>query len=128
MIPETPTLLYIVDDGALARRVEHGLTRLGFSVLCAKNSAESLKRIEQGGVDVIALDQCVPGLDGLKMLARILAIVDAPPVVFVTASQDSSIAVAALKAGAADCLVKDAQSDFIPVLQAAVSGALGQAR
>ena len=128
MTLKTPTLLYIVDDDALARGVEHGLTRLGFSVLCAKNSAEGLKRIGQGGVDVVALDQCVPGLDGLKMLARILAVVDAPPVVFVTASQDSSIAVAALKAGAADCLVKDVQGDFIPLLQAAVSGALRQAR
>src|SRR5215471_870860 len=128
MIPETPTLLYIVDDGALARQVEHGLTRLGFSVLCAKNGDEGLKRIGQGGVDVVALDQCVPGPDGLQMLARILAVPDAPPVVFVTASQDSSIAVAALKAGAADCLVKDEQADFIPLLRAAANGALWQAR
>ena len=52
---------------------------------------------------------------------------DAPPVVFVTASQDSAIAVTALKAGAADYLVKDVQGDFIPLLQVAVYGALRQA-
>ena len=56
-----------------------------------------------------------------------MAIPNAPPVVFVTASQDSAIAVTALKAGAADYLVKDTQGDFIPLLQVAVNGALRQA-
>jgi len=48
-------------------------------------------------------------------------------VVFVTASQDSAIAVTALKAGAADYLVKDIQGEFIPLLHVAVAGALRQA-
>jgi len=48
--------------------------------------------------------------------------------VFVTASQDSKIAVTALKAGADDYLVKDTQGDFIPLLHVAVEGALRQAR
>jgi two-component sensor histidine kinase len=69
----------------------------------------------------------MPGLDGLETLEQILKIPDAPPVVFVTASQDSAIAVTALKAGAADYLVKDVQGDFIPLLQVAVTGALKQA-
>jgi two-component sensor histidine kinase len=86
-----------------------------------------LKRLEQGGIDVVALDQYMPGLDGLETLERIMAMANAPPVVFVTASQDSSIAVTALKAGAADYLVKDARGDFIPLLLAAVDGALRQA-
>jgi two-component sensor histidine kinase len=80
-----------------------------------------------GGIDVIALDQFMPGLDGLETLERILAIPNAPPVVFVTASQDSSIAVTALKAGAADYLVKDVKGDFIPLLHVAAEGALRQA-
>ena len=51
---------------------------------------QGLERLQQGGIDVIALDQYMPGLDGLETLEQILAIPDAPPVVFVTASQDSS--------------------------------------
>jgi len=69
----------------------------------------------------------MPGLDGLETLEQIMAIADAPPVVFVTAAQDSAIAVTALKAGAADYLVKDVRGDFIPLLQVAVNGALRQA-
>jgi two-component sensor histidine kinase len=124
----TPTLLYIDDDEAMARLVERGLTRLGFKVVHAASGTDGLDRIAQGGIDVVALDQYMPGLDGLETLERILAIANAPPVVFVTAAQDSKIAVTALKAGAADYLVKDTLGDFIPLLHVAIDGALRQAR
>jgi two-component sensor histidine kinase len=124
----TPTLLYIDDDETLARLVDRGLTRQGFKVVRAASGTDGLDRLQQGGIDVIALDQYMPGLDGLETLERILAIPNAPPVVFVTASQDSTIAVTALKAGAADYLVKDTLGDFVPLLHVAIDGALRQAR
>ena len=98
MNAETPTLLYIDDDKALARLVDRGLTRLGLKVVHANGGADGLDRLAPGGIDVVALDQYMPGLDGLETLERILAIPNAPPVVFVTAAQDSQIAVTALKA------------------------------
>jgi two-component sensor histidine kinase len=128
MNPTTPTLLYIDDDAAMARLVDRGLTRLGFRVVHADSGTRGLDRLAQGDIDVIALDQYMPGLDGLETLERIMAVPNAPPVVFVTAAQDSSIAVTALKAGAADYLVKDVHGDFIPLLQVAIDGALRQAR
>src|SRR5467141_163757 len=128
MTTTAPTLLYIDDDAALARLVDRGLTRLGLTVVHAASGQAGLDRLAQGGIDVIALDQYMSGLDGLETLERILAVPDAPPVVFVTASQDSSIAVTALKAGAADYLVKDTLGDFIPLLQVALDGALRQAQ
>jgi two-component sensor histidine kinase len=131
MNQRTPTLLYIDDDGALARLVDRGLTRRGYKVLHAASGEEGLELIRRagttGGIDVVALDQYMPGLDGLETLEQIMAIPGAPPVVFVTASQDSSIAVTALKAGAADYLVKDVKGDFIPLLLVAAEGALRQA-
>jgi two-component sensor histidine kinase len=123
----TSTLLYIDDDEALARLVTRGLTRLGFNVVHAGSGEAGLARLREGGIDVIALDQYMPGLDGLETLAQILKTPNAPPVVFVTASQDSKIAVTALKAGAADYLVKDTLGDFIPLLHVAIEGALKQA-
>jgi two-component sensor histidine kinase len=123
-----PTLLYIDDDETLGRLVDRGLTRQGFNVVRVASGTDGLDRLQQGGIDVIALDQYMPGLDGLETLERILAIPNAPPVVFVTASQDSTIAVTALKAGAADYLVKDTLGNFIPLLQVAIDGALRQAR
>jgi two-component sensor histidine kinase len=127
MSTTSPTLLYIDDDEALARLVDRGLTRRGLTVVHAASGQEGLDRIAQGDIDVVALDQYMPGLDGLETLEQILQIPGAPPVVFVTASQDSAIAVTALKAGAADYLVKDIHGEFIPLLQVAVNGALRQA-
>src|SRR6202011_6409546 len=98
-----------------------------FKVVHAAGGTEGLDRLAQGGIDVIALDQYMPGLDGLETLERTLAIPKAPPVVFVSAAQNSSIAVTALKAGAADYLVKDVHGDFIPLLQVACDNALRQA-
>jgi two-component sensor histidine kinase len=123
-----PTLLYVDDDAALARLVTRGLSRAGFTVEHAPDGAAGIARLRQGGIDVVALDQYMPGLDGLETLAQILQMPDPPPVVFVTASQDSSIAVTALKAGAEDYLVKDTHGDFITLLQVAVNGALERGR
>src|SRR5260370_2347910 len=83
------TLLYIDDDPALARLVERGLTRQGFAVVHAAGGEAGLARLAQGGIDVIALDQYMPGLDGIETLERILESPDAPPVLFLTASNDS---------------------------------------
>jgi two-component sensor histidine kinase len=127
MNAETPTLLYIDDDAVLARLVERGLKRQGIRVVHALSGEAGLARLGEGGIDVVALDQTMPGLDGIETLERIQAIADAPPVVFVTASRDSKIAVTALKAGAVDYLVKDAQGDFLPLLHVAVDSALKQA-
>ncbi len=127
MKPSAPLILYIDDDADLARLVERGLKRQGFAVEHAVDGVSGLARIRQGGIGVVALDQHMPGLDGLETLAEILKIPDAPPVIFVTGSQDSKIAVTALKAGASDYLVKDVQGEFIALLDVAAKGALEQA-
>jgi two-component sensor histidine kinase len=108
--------------------VERGLKRQGFNVVHAADGASGIARLADGNIDVIALDQHMPGLDGLETLEKIMGIPTAPPVVFVTASQDSKTAIAALKAGAADYLVKDTQGDFIALLGVALNSALEQAR
>ena len=80
MTTATPTLLYIDDDATLARLVDRGLTRLGLKVVHAASGAAGLERMKRGDIDVVALDQYMPGLDGLETLEQIMAIPDAPPV------------------------------------------------
>jgi two-component sensor histidine kinase len=128
MTLSSPTLLYIDDDEALGHLVARGLKRQGYCVEHVLSGEAGLARLRRGGIDVVGLDQYMPGLDGLETLEQIQTIPNPPPVVFVTASQDSSIAVTALKAGAADYLVKDTQGDFIPLLHVAADQALKQDR
>jgi len=68
MTTAKPTLLYIDDDETLARLVDRGLTRIGLEVVHAASGPAGLERLKQGGIDVVALDQYMPGLDGLETL------------------------------------------------------------
>lgn len=121
-------LLYIDDDAGLRRLVQRALEREGFAVETAEDGECGLARVAEGGIDVVALDQIMPGLDGLATLARLRATASPPPVVFVTGTQDSRVAIAALKAGASDYVIKDISGEFIPLLTAAIESAHANAR
>jgi FixJ family two-component response regulator len=58
----------------------------------------------------------MPGRDGLSTLEGLRALPDCPPMVYVTGSEESRIAVAALKAGAQDYVVKAVGEDFFDLL------------
>ena len=93
------------------------MRRVGIETALARSGAEGTALAASGRFDVIALDHYMPGLDGLMVLAALQALPDVPPVVFVTASEEPRVAVAALKAGAADFIVKDVQGAFLELLE-----------
>lgn len=123
-----PRLLYIDDDEGLARLIQKDLTRHGFEVVCARDGATGLVALQGGRFDLIALDHYMPARDGLDILPEIRALAEAPPVIYVTGAQDGRLAVAALKAGAADYVIKDVSSDFPAMLRAAAEQALAAER
>src|SRR3954464_1604101 len=104
------------------------LERRGYAVETAQDGAGGLARLAAGGIDAVALDHYMPGQDGLETLAAIQALPDPPPVIYVTATQEGRVAVAALKAGAADYVVKDVQGEFLTLLAAAVEQAVAAVR
>ena len=113
-------VLYIDDDPALCRLVQKDLQRQGYIVEIATDGASGVARIAQGGIDVVALDHYMPNQDGLETLASIRSLAEPPPVIYVTAMQEGRVAVAALKAGAADYVAKDVQGEFLVFLQRAI--------
>jgi len=118
-------LLYIDDDPGLGRLVQKGLERRGFSVDCVTDGAAGLERLRNDApYDAVALDHYMPGQDGLAVLAEIHALPDPPPVVYVTGTQESAVAVAALKAGAGDYVVKSIGSEFTQLLEVAIMQAI----
>jgi CheY-like chemotaxis protein len=121
-------LLYIDDDVALGRLIQRRLERRGFIVECATSGAEGIAKAEALPFDVIAIDHYMPGQDGLEAMESLLALPAPPPVVYVTGSDESRIAVAALKAGAADYVVKTASDDFIDLLASALAQAVAQVK
>lgn len=124
MEAEAPKLLYIDDDEGFARLLSRSLSKLGFVVEWVGNGAEGLGRLSEQDFDVIALDHFMPGLSGEETLAGIIALPDPPPVVYVTASDETQVAVAALKAGAADYVTKDTGRGFFDLLAAILMQAI----
>lgn len=122
-------LLYIDDDRGLSRLVEKEFGRHDYIVTCAPDGDSGLERLRAGeAFDVCALDHYMPGRDGLDVLPDILALEAPPPVVYVTGAQDGRIAVAALRAGAADYVIKDVSEDFTALLRNAVEDAVRRRR
>ena len=124
--PGVTRLLYIDDDAALRRLVQRNLSRQGYEVVLAEGGADGLAMLKRERFDVIALDHFMPGKEGLDVLAEIRPIADHPPVVYVSGSDEGRIAIAALKAGASDYVIKDVGGVFIELLQNAIDGAVEQ--
>lgn len=119
-----PVVLYVDDDAGLCRLADKDLTRHGYRVETAGDGEAGLARLRAGGIDVVALDHHMPGRTGLEIMAEINTMPDAPPVVYVTGEAQGRVAIAALKAGAADYVIKEASEDFFPLLRAAIASAL----
>lgn len=127
---EVIRLLYIDDDRGLSRLVEKELGRHGYAVTCAPDGDAGLDLLiaRPGQFDAVALDHYMPGREGLDVLPDIIALTDPPPVVYVTGAQEGRIAVAALRAGAADYVIKDVSEDFTALLRNAVEEAVRRLR
>src|SRR5665213_521704 len=124
----TARLLYVDDDPALARLVQRSLGRRGYEVEHVSTTADGLARLGKGGIDIVALDHNLPTGTGLDFLAELKEQPNRPPVVYVTGVTDADVAVAALKAGAADYVAKTTGQEFFELLASAVDQALEKAR
>ena len=122
------SILYIDDDPGLARLVQKALARRGYSVETASSSEQGLARLDKGGIDVVALDHFLPIGTGLDFLHELKSRPSPPPVVYVTGSAEAAVAVAALKAGAADYVAKAIGPEFLELLGTAIDQAIEKAR
>jgi two-component sensor histidine kinase len=122
-----PRILYIDDDPGVRRLATRSLERRGYGVAPAASGAEGLSMAEREPFDLIAVDHYMPGMDGLETLSRLRALPAPPPVVYVTGSEESRIAIAALKAGAADYVVKTIGDEFFDLLAASFAQVLSHA-
>ena len=127
-VPRATRLLYIDDDAGLRRLVQRALARQGYEVVLAEGGAEGLALLTREKFDAIALDHFMPDKEGLEVLAEIRATSDPPPVIYASGSDEGRIAIAALKAGATDYVIKDVGGVFIELLQNAIDSAVEQDR
>jgi DNA-binding response OmpR family regulator len=123
--PSSPARILVVDDEEGVRAGLCWSLRLsGYQVDEASSGPQALASLLQNTFDLILLDIRMPSMDGVELMARVRQQQPDLAIVVLTGHATVDSAVAAVKAGASDYLLKPVS---IQDLQAAVSKAL-QAR
>ncbi len=117
-------VLYIDDDEGLARLLKRTLSAEGMTVHHADSGRSGVDRLKSETFDVVALDHNLISETGLDLIPEIQSIADAPPIIYVTGSDDVRVAVAALKAGAVDYVWKDVDGHYRELLVQSIKAAL----
>lgn len=108
-----PTRVLVVDDVDLFRTgLGAALTDAGFEVCGeARNAEGAVTAAETLQPDVVVLDILMPGLSGLEVVGKILAVAPDSRVVMLTGSESEEDLLECIRAGARGYLVKDTNFD-----------------
>jgi PAS domain S-box-containing protein len=121
-------ILYVEDEiphVELTQRTLEENLKENFALLHRKSIKSALELLQtETGIDVVLTDLRLPDGSGLDLLKKIREMPIPPAVVLVTGQGDEQVAVAALKAGAADYLVK--QTDYLHRLPVVITNAMAQ--
>ncbi|PPK85108.1 response regulator receiver domain-containing protein [Neolewinella xylanilytica] len=83
------------------------LRNRGYEVITVTNGHDALEEIEgDKDIDIVFLDESMPGLTGLETLARIKAILPSIPVVMITKNEAEDVMEQAIGSQIADYLIK----------------------
>ena len=114
-----PETILIVDDDPVQRRLlEAMIRRFGYEAIAVEGGDAALKRLLGAGApqtDAVVLDLVMPDLDGLGVLARLKEAGVSVPVIVQTAHGGIDNVISAMRAGAADFVVKPAGPERLQV-------------
>src|SRR5262249_54342191 len=105
-----PKRVLIVDDDPAQRRIlEETVKRFGFETQTASSGEQALRIIdgaEKCAISLMLLDLVMPGTDGTAVLSALQGQPSVPPIIVLTANGSIDSAIAAMRAGAVDFVVK----------------------
>ena len=100
------TILWADDEMDLLKAHLHFLKEKGYHVITATNGSDALDIIKTKDVDLVLLDENMPGFSGLETLTKIKQIKPDLPVVMITKSEEESIMEDAIGSKISDYLLK----------------------
>jgi two-component system response regulator AtoC len=113
--------ILVVDDEPKMRRVlEIMLQKMGHRVLGAGNGVEALALFGANTIDLVITDLRMPEMDGIELLAALRAQASDVPVMVITAHGTIETAVAAMKHGASDYILRPFDIDVVELAVARV--------
>jgi len=106
-------ILIVDDDLTLSTLLRTWLHKKGCEVDTAPDAARAMKRLAEGGFDLVLSDMRLPDRDGLFLLQWIRERQTGLPFIVMTSYAEVQNAVAAMKAGADDYVAKPVQPDIL---------------
>lgn len=124
MSPHTNERILIVDDEEPIRvLLSECLNTRGYQTQEASNGTEALKALERSRFDLVMTDVRMPGMGGVELLESINKQGEDVGVILLTACEDVSMAVRAMKIGALDYVLKPFEIEQIcAVVRKALDG------
>ena len=114
----TKRVLIVDDDPAQRRILEETLKRFGFETRTAASGEQALQLLDgpdAGTISLVLLDLVMPGIDGMAVLAKVQGKAGMPPFIVQTANGSIDVAIAAMRAGAVDFVVKPASPERLDI-------------
>ncbi len=111
-------LLVIDDDRTVLRLVQKAFSESSLDVSATADPDEGMKLIELEQPDVLLLDIMLPNKSGIDLALSVRKLDPKLPIIFVTASDDSDMAIEAMKLGAYEYLLKPLDINAIQKLVA----------
>ena len=93
-------------DAELIREMLPETGQLSFHTEWVSSLAAALTRLERAGLDIVLLDLSLPDSHGLATFHKLRQTVPGVPIIVLTGTDDDELAVAAVREGAQDYLVK----------------------
>jgi DNA-binding NtrC family response regulator len=109
-------ILIVEDDASIRNLLESIFKRHNFPVSCASSLSDAQAFLTREPFDLMLLDMRLPDGDGLKFLEQVTTLPDHPLVVMVTGYGSIESAVACMRAGAFDYVVKPFSPSQIDVV------------
>jgi len=102
----SPQILWADDEIELLKPHIMFLQKKGYDVITVTNGQDALDYARENTVDLVFLDENMPGLSGLETLAQLKELFPSLPVVMITKSEEEDIMDQAIGSKIADYLIK----------------------
>ncbi|MBX3469449.1 MAG: sigma-54-dependent Fis family transcriptional regulator [Planctomycetes bacterium] len=108
-----PKVLVVDDELPMRQGLKEVLARADYEVETADDGDQAVRRLDQGGLDVVVTDLRMPGRDGMEVLRHARQVAPETLVYMISAHGDIPTAVEAMKLGAVDFIQKPFRIDEV---------------
>ncbi len=111
----TDRILVVDDEQIIRESISYVLKREGFSVAEAENGKAAYERLLAEPFDLVITDLEMPEMKGIELLEKVVQINPQTTVIIITAYGSLETAIAALRSGASDYILKPVEFDELLV-------------